>query len=33
MPFGVFRLDYAKILDEQPGDRKQDLQFTFGHAF
>ena len=33
MPFGVFRLDYAKILDEKLGDRGQDLQFTFGHAF
>jgi translocation and assembly module TamA len=31
--FGVLRADVARVVDRQPGEAKERLHFSFGHAF
>jgi outer membrane translocation and assembly module TamA len=31
--FGVLRADFARVIDRQPGESKERLHLTFGHAF
>ncbi len=32
-PFGMLRLDWARVLDRQPWEKANRFWFTFGHAF
>jgi outer membrane protein insertion porin family len=32
-PFGLLRLDWARVLDRQEGEEASQLWFSFGHAF
>jgi len=32
-PFGPIRLEYAWVLDPQPGESKSRVVFGLGHAF
>ena len=32
-PFGPLKLVFAKVLNEQPGDRTETLQFQLGSQF
>ncbi|MFC2171792.1 BamA/TamA family outer membrane protein [Acidobacteriota bacterium] len=31
--FGAVRLDWARVLDPEPGEKKSRLHFSFGYAF
>jgi outer membrane protein assembly factor BamA len=33
LPFGLFRLDWARALDREPGEDTSQFWFSFGHAF
>jgi outer membrane protein insertion porin family len=33
LPFGLFRLDWARALDREPGEDASQFWFSFGHAF
>ena len=33
MPFGLLRLDWARALDREPGEKASQYWFSIGHAF
>jgi outer membrane protein insertion porin family len=33
LPVGLVRVDWAHLLDPQPGERLSRFYFSFGHAF